>query len=137
MSLIRRRCLHVRKSWCIDELPVLTRISPFITPALPPEHPKALEKWLITEPTVLTMEDGSIETICGPRDHWLTLFVTMMHPENLTPRQAANLALIKRCIRSEEPGGAGMINVIRVMLADPIQTPNNQKIALPVASDTN
>ena len=50
------------------------------------------------------------------------------HPENLTRKQASNLELIKRSTRSEEPGGAGMINVIRVMLAGPVQTPAGKEI---------
>jgi hypothetical protein len=89
---------------------------------------ETLEKRLITEPTLLTMEDGSIETILAPRDHRLNIFVNMRHPANLTRKQASSLELVKRSIRSEEPGGAGMINVIRVMLAGPVTTPAVKEI---------
>jgi hypothetical protein len=89
---------------------------------------EALEKRLITEPTLLEMADGTIETIFAPTDHWLKIFVNLRNPEKLTTKQASSLELVKRSIRSEEPGGAGMINVIRVMLAGPVQRPDNKNI---------
>jgi sulfur relay (sulfurtransferase) DsrC/TusE family protein len=72
-----------------------------------------LEEKFISEPTILVMADGHVEIIEGPKDHLLTLFSVAVGGRSATPKQAADLALIKECKFGSEPGGARIVELIQ------------------------
>jgi hypothetical protein len=79
-----------------------------------------LERGFITEPTMLTMPDGSTVSINGPGDYLLQLGGVAVDGESISPQQAAHLDLIRRCTGSKEPGGGHMVDLIRALLLDPV-----------------
>jgi hypothetical protein len=80
----------------------------------------ALERQFISEPTILTMPDGSTATITGPDDYLVTLLALSTRCETATPGQAAHLKLIRECTSSKEPGGAQLVDLIRCFLLGPV-----------------
>jgi hypothetical protein len=76
----------------------------------------ALEKGLITEPTVLTMPDGSTVNITGPGNHLVRLLGTVVSG-TLSPEQAAQLDLIRQATASKEPGGGLLVELIGALLS--------------------
>lgn len=81
----------------------------------------ALERQFISEPTILTMPDGSTATITGPDDYLVTLLALSTRCETATPGQAAHLELITRCTDSREPGGAHLVDLICSFLLGPVE----------------
>ena len=79
----------------------------------------ALEKRLITEPTLLMMPDGSTARIPGRGEYLLKLFVVAARGANISPEQAAELDLIRRSTESIEPGGGRIVELIRCFLLGP------------------
>jgi hypothetical protein len=77
----------------------------------------ALEKGLITEPTILTMPDGRTLTIAGPGDYMVRLLGVVFR--GATPAQAAQLDLIRRSTQIKEPGGGHMAELVRALLLSP------------------
>jgi hypothetical protein len=81
---------------------------------------EALEKGLITEPTILFMPDGSTVSINGPGEYLGELLGLALGSENVSPEQSAHLELIRRCTGSREPGGAHLVDLIRCFLLGPV-----------------
>jgi hypothetical protein len=78
----------------------------------------ALEKRLISEPTLLTMPDGSTASIPGRTD-LLNLLVLAAHGINISPEQATQLDLIRRSTDAIEPGGGRLTELIRCCVLGP------------------
>ncbi|MGA7416202.1 MAG: hypothetical protein WBW33_37375 [Bryobacteraceae bacterium] len=76
---------------------------------------EALEKGILREPETLTMPDGRTETIVAHGCYLLRLFLAAIGKEPLSPKQAANLELIRR-----STGGNPMIDLIRCFLQGPV-----------------
>jgi len=79
----------------------------------------ALEERFITEPTILTMPDGSTVTLTGRGDYLLQLFADATRGNEIAPAQAAQLDLIRRSTDSKEPGGSRFAELIRCVLLGP------------------
>ena len=75
---------------------------------------EALEEGILREPQTLTMPDGRTETMVAHGDYLLRLFLAATSKEALSPKQAANLELIRR-----STGGNPMIDLIRCFLQGP------------------
>ena len=73
-----------------------------------------LEKRITSEPILLQMPDGRIETLPGRGDYLLHLFSRACRGER-TPQ----IELIAQSVRSTEPGGAHMIDLVRAFLNGP------------------
>src|SRR5215467_2059646 len=65
---------------------------------------RALEGRMISSPVILHFADGSTRELRGPRGFLLKLFSGLSGGE-LTPEQAEQFDLIRRCSSVEEPGG--------------------------------
>ncbi len=72
----------------------------------------ALEKRLISEPTLLTMADGSTASIPGYCD-LLNLLVVTAGGANISPEQATQLDLIRRSTDAIQADGGRLIELIR------------------------
>jgi len=69
-----------------------------------------IEKHLLIEPILLVMPGGSTERLSGDPNYLLGL---MMH--FLDGDQVPEMDLIAGSVRSEEPGGAHMVDMVRVL----------------------
>ena len=76
----------------------------------------ALEKRLISEPTLLMMPDGRTACIPGHGSYLLKLFVLAVGGANISAEQAAELDLIRRSTDAIEPAGGRMVELIRCFL---------------------
>ena len=65
----------------------------------------ALEKRLISEPTLLMMPDGSTARIPGRGEYRLKLFMVAARGANISAEQVAELDLIRRSTDAIEPSG--------------------------------
>jgi hypothetical protein len=74
----------------------------------------ALERKLVCEPATLFFEDGSSVEIRGRADFILNLFNAAIRGVH-----SHEADLIRRSVRSEEPGGAHLIDVVRAVLQGP------------------
>jgi len=79
---------------------------------------EALEKGIATVPRTLTMPDGSAASISGKSDYLFRLFLVAVGKEAISPRQAAQLELVRR-----STGGGPMADLIRCMLHGPVEGP--------------
>lgn len=77
---------------------------------------RALEARLISSPVMLYFADGSTRALCGGSDLLVRQLQTVCRGADLTPGQSAELALIDECVRSEEPGGGRMVELLRCLL---------------------
>lgn len=80
---------------------------------------EALERRLISEPTLLVMPDGRTVYIPGRGDYLLKLLVVAAGGANMSPEQQAHLDLIRRSTGAIEPNGGRMIELIRCSLLGP------------------
>jgi len=80
---------------------------------------EALEKRLISEPTLLFMPGGRTASIPGRSEYLLKLLFVAARGANISPEQAAQLDLIRRSIGAIESGGGRLIEVIRCCLLGP------------------
>jgi hypothetical protein len=78
----------------------------------------ALEKRLISEPTLLIMPDGSTASIPG-RSDLLNLLVVAARGVNISPEQAAQLDLIGRSTSAMQPDGGRLVELIRCCVLGP------------------
>ncbi len=76
---------------------------------------ETLEKGILRDPVTLTMPDGRAETIPDHGRYLLRLFLAAIGQEAISPKQAANLDLIRR-----STGGNPMIDLIRCFLQGPV-----------------
>jgi hypothetical protein len=79
---------------------------------------QALEAKMFSDPVVLRFADGTARTLTGPRYFLLDLFSGACGG-NLSPEQAAQLDLIRRCDFAEEPGRGRMVEVIQSLMNEP------------------
>jgi hypothetical protein len=86
---------------------------------------RALEARLIANPVVLHLPDGSTREICGRGDYLMDLFFGAGGHVDLTCGQAADLDLIRQCVRSKEPDGGRMIELIQAFLLGPVEESGN------------
>jgi hypothetical protein len=86
---------------------------------------RALEARLIGNPVVLHVPDGSTREICGRGDYLMDLFAGACSHGHLSSGQAADLDLIRQCVRSKEPGGGHMVELIQAFLLGPIEESGN------------
>ncbi len=77
---------------------------------------EALEMGFATVPRTLTMPDGSTVAICGKSDFLFRLFFVAVARQPISPRQAAQLDVIRKC-----SGGGPMADLIRCMLDGPVE----------------
>jgi len=82
---------------------------------------EALEKRLISEPTLLFMPDGSTASIPGRGEYLLKLFVVAARGANVSPEQAKQLELIQRSTGAIKAGGGCLVEVIRCCLLGPVK----------------
>ena len=78
----------------------------------------ALEKGLVTEPTLLTMPDGKTVHLTGRGDQLVRLLGVVF--EEASPEQEAQLNLIRCSTDSREWGGGHMVDLIRALLLSPL-----------------
>ena len=76
----------------------------------------ALEGQLTSEPILLLMPDGHIETLPGHNDYVLDLLSRAVRGDR-TPE----MELVARSVSSIEPGGAHMIDLARAFLNGPVE----------------
>ncbi|HKD05898.1 MAG TPA: hypothetical protein VKB79_08345 [Bryobacteraceae bacterium] len=69
-----------------------------------------------TNPTTLFFADGSKMTWPDGDRRWRRLYRGVCAPEELNPQDAADLDLVRRCVASEEPGGAQMLTLLNALL---------------------
>ena len=79
----------------------------------------ALEKVLISEPTLLVMPGGRTATIPGRGEYLLKLLVVAARGANISPEQAAELDLIRRSTGAIEPSGGRLVELIRCCVLGP------------------
>jgi len=72
---------------------------------------KALEKKLLSTPLKLHFADGNTKVLFEPRTFLLDLFAAA--PGTLTSHQTERMALILKCSKAEEPGGARFAEVLQ------------------------
>jgi hypothetical protein len=77
---------------------------------------EALEKQFTSEPILLKMPDGRIETLRGYNEYVLDLVARAVRGDR-TPE----MELISQSISSVEPGGAHLIDLARALLNGPRQ----------------
>jgi hypothetical protein len=77
---------------------------------------EALERGILREPQTLTLPNGGTEIMVAHGDYLLRLFLAATRKEALSPKQAANLELIRR-----STGGNPMIDMIRCFLQGPVR----------------
>jgi len=78
----------------------------------------ALERRLISEPTLLIMPDGSTASIPG-RSDLLNLLVVAARGVNIRPEHAAQLDLIGRSTSAIQPDGGRLVELIRCCVLGP------------------
>jgi hypothetical protein len=69
-----------------------------------------LEKQLIRAPILLIMSDGSTERLLGDANYMLDLMI-----DTLDGKISPELELIAHSMSSEEPGGAHMVDMARLL----------------------
>jgi hypothetical protein len=69
-----------------------------------------LEKRLIREPILLQMSDGSTQSILGDANYLLDLMICTLNGETVP-----ELELIAQSISSDEPNGAHMCDMVRLL----------------------
>jgi len=81
---------------------------------------QALEARLIADPVILQFADGSTKEICGQGDFLMDLFRAAFGGTDLNSQQVAQLDLIRKSVRAEEPGGGHMIELLKSILNSPL-----------------
>jgi hypothetical protein len=86
---------------------------------------RALEATMLSDPVILCFADGSTREICGRADYLLKLFCTACYGGNLSPRQAAELDLIRDSVSAGGASCARMTESIRAFLNGPADESGN------------
>jgi hypothetical protein len=92
---------------------------------------RALEARMLADPVILYFADGSTREICGRADYLLKLFCTACYGGELSPRQSAELDLIRGSVSAGGASCAQMTQLIRAFLLGPAEGPGG---ATPVSS---
>jgi hypothetical protein len=75
------------------------------------ERIQALEAQMLSDPVILHFADGSVRTLTGRRDFLLDL-LSGAYGGDLSTDQAAQLDLIRKCVRAQEPGGGRLVELM-------------------------
>ena|ERR1035438_5028747 len=86
---------------------------------------RALESKMLADPVILYFPDGSTREICGRADYLLKLFCTACYGGELSPRQAAELDLIRDSVGEGGASCAHMTQLIRCFLRGPVEEPSS------------
>lgn len=78
---------------------------------------------MLADPVILYFADGSTREICGRSDYLLRLLCAACGGEDLSPRQAAELDLVRDSVAAQEPSGGHMTELIRCFLHGPAEGP--------------
>jgi hypothetical protein len=85
---------------------------------------QALESTILRDPIVLHFADGSTCALRGPRYFMLRILKAVGDAEGATAWELEQLELIRRCVSAREPGGAHMVELVKVMLLAAESEPN-------------
>jgi hypothetical protein len=77
---------------------------------------RALEARLNTDPVILYFADGSTRVFCGGHGFLVRLLRGVCGRADFSAGQTAELALIRQCVGSKEPGGGRLAELVRCML---------------------
>jgi len=80
---------------------------------------RALERRLITEPTVLHFADGSTRRLHGRPEFLLRLVVGSCGGGELTPFERTQRDWVLKSVDADEPGGGRMCELIRAIAHSP------------------
>lgn len=86
---------------------------------------RALEAKMHADPVILYLADGSTREICGRADYLLRLFCAACAGEDLSPRQAADLDLIRDSVAAGGASCARMTEIIWCFLHGPAEEPSS------------
>ena len=86
---------------------------------------RALEARFHADPVILYFADGSTKEICGRADYLLNLFCAACYGGDLSPRQAAELDLIRDSVGEGGASCAHMTQLIRCFLLGPAEEPSS------------
>jgi hypothetical protein len=86
---------------------------------------RALESKMLADPVILYFADGSTREVCGRPDYLLNLFCAATGGEDLSPRQAAELDLIRDSVSEGGASCAHMTQLIRCFLLGPAKEPSS------------
>ena len=76
---------------------------------------------MITDPGILHFADGSTKEIRGQGDFVRDLFAKAWSGAELSPVLTAQLDLIRKSVRCEEPDGGHMIELLNSILDAPVE----------------
>ena len=85
---------------------------------------QALESTILRDAIVLHFADGSMRALRGPRYFMLRILKAVGDAEGATAWELEQLELIRRCVSAREPGGAHMVELVKVMLLAAESEPN-------------
>lgn len=77
---------------------------------------EALERRLLHDPATLFFEDGTSAQICGRGDYIMHLFAAALRGE-----RSPQIELVSRSVRSEEPDGGHLLDLMRALLNSPAE----------------
>ena len=86
---------------------------------------RALEARMLADPVILYFADGSTREICGRADYLLRLFCDACFGGDLSPRQVAELDLIRDSVGEGGASCARMTELIRAFLLGPAEEPSS------------
>jgi hypothetical protein len=86
---------------------------------------RALEARFLADPVILYFADGSRREICGRADYLLKLFYAACYGGDLSPRQVAELDLIRNSVGEGGASCAHMTQIIRCFLLGPADEPSS------------
>jgi len=76
---------------------------------------QALEAKMLSDPMILHFADGSTESLTGRR-YFLLDLLSGAYGGGLSPDQAAQLDLIRKCVRAQEPGGGRLVELMQSVM---------------------
>jgi len=86
---------------------------------------RALEARMLADPVILYFADGTTREICGRAEYLLKLFCLACGGGELSPRQAADLDLIRDSVTAGGASCARMTEIIRCFLHGPAEAPRS------------
>ena len=84
---------------------------------------RALESKMLADPVILYFADGTTREICGRGEYLLRLFYAACGAGELSPKQAADLDLIRESVTAGGASCARMTEIIRCFLLGPAEEP--------------
>ncbi len=86
---------------------------------------RALEARMLADPVILYFADGSTREICGRADYLLRLCCAACYGGELSPRQTAEVDLIRDSVGEGGASCAHMTQLIRCFLRGPAEEPSS------------